>query len=753
MLSRKLLPIVCFCVALSASAQLSRHFNYSLPQTSSPTPQQQLAIEGKTLADKGLLVAADSVLRLMEADHPHYAYTQMLHAYLCQQRAEQLSASSDATDRANMRNELNEAASYLEQLADKAKDSASVCRSLLLSAADLRYQAEDDANARLDFQRILSLSPSRQDSLDVLLMQADFEQMDSLYAEAEAHYALYLNSVSPLPHDAYTANAAVGLLQCVNRQKDYARLASLADRFLQHDPQDIRFYRYRRNALQGLAAADSASYAAPYRASVDYVLRHQFPDSLYTYDDYYAASAVAFQQQDFEANVACLQRCVELYEDPRVTRSQTADYLFERLDLTQRILGQEEGRAITRQQYAAFKQRKLGDSYEPLNDQITTGIRYYNALIQVKDNDPEALRLHALADSCFMQALRRTETVDSLMPRRREVISRYIDVNNVAAANTLVQPDNLDSLYARAVGFYAAKRDEYLPQPDCAETVDDLTAYIRKFPTIVVARTPDEAQRARYYALADSRLREDFEAATEAQLPDILRQRRTLVQNIVIREADPQLRLSYLHTLDSLHHAQADHLAARPQMQESVAEVLDEHYQAYINLIGQSGTFADSATFRTYLVERGDTALARYRRHLPQSYRTGMYRGQLYAQIDTSTKYDNPRIVDYYTQATEADLYLASAREQLAVQRYLMVHWYFQWMDEDVEPLSDEDKLYTAMLRRTTEAVYELNPDDTTAAQLKQMKALWNTKYDEACQSGQYIYRPADPVYESLTAQ
>ena len=519
---------------------MHRTFDYSLPQSATPSVQEQLAIDGKTLADAGRLVEADSVLRVMEADFPHYAYTRMLHAYLCQKRAEQYAASSAVTDQTAMRLELNEAAAYIEQLAEQAKDSVEVCRTLLLTAADLRYQAEDDANARTDFQRILELRPSRQDSLDVYLMQADFEQMDSLYVEAQEHYALYLNSLSPLPHDAYTANAAVGYLQCMARQKQYAALSPQADRFIGHEPGDIRFRRYKRIAMRGLALTDSLTYAPQYYASLDYVLKGQFPDSLYSYDDYYSAADVALNGHDDVRGYAdYMRRCFDLYPTLITDPGYPRDELFAQTQRALNVLGAHEEVARFRQEYAAIKRQTLGDEYEPYADYVNEGIAYYKAMQKVGSNnesDERVLHFYTLSDSCFLMAQQRVEAVDSLRGNMRSIIGNR-DVLDVALLN-LLQADSL-----RSVHFLRMDNALAAFTTDDADLRDDVKAYRRNHIMAVLLQQPAEKPYM-------ERLDASFDASAK-KAEDILRAYKMLMEKS-LEDVNNEAAFFYLQHADSL---------------------------------------------------------------------------------------------------------------------------------------------------------------------------------------------------------
>ncbi|MCQ2266788.1 MAG: hypothetical protein MJZ40_03665 [Bacteroidaceae bacterium] len=720
----------------------------------------QIATAGKHYLEEGDMLCADIVMSTLREKHPQFAYTAMLSAYISQHHALELSKSDNYIDKMNKFNELNHAASQIEQIAELAKDSVVSYRELLLTAGILRYQAEQSDACRADFDKVLSLRPSHEDSLDVQIMLAEFDQMDSLYVDARSRYELYLNTEPVLTLCRYNSEIALNYLNTLshlayaeNRDKKstagYKFLNEQANRFINYDARDIRFRRYKRQANSGLALADSLNYYKHYVRSMDYVLKHEFADSLYTFDDYYEAAALAFKMKDYEANAEFLRKAIPLYEDPRVTRSVTIDYVFDRLDIALNILGRNEERAEAQALYADVKRNKLKESYEPFNDYALMGIRYFNAMKGAEGKDSDVLTYYLKADSCFRLALARTELVDSLREQQnRTVYNKFFDNNNITAINLLSGVDALTYVYEHAQKFYADKTKQYQGDSRYAQTLEDIQVYSRKMPLAMVSHVPDDNLRMQYYAQADKIYRDDFVKAGGRRISEVAEMRANLILNILKNTKGTSTRQFYVARLDSTMLNMVEYLHANPKLRDHVSEVITQHYAAYPKILGMAAQFSDSTEFRPAIVQRGDRVLAAYHKYIPDSYKLGFYRGQLYALISTSTQFDDENIVVRYTEAADKDLYLASAREQYNVLRYLMIHWYFRW--ESVTPKSDEDKCCVTMLRRYVDAVIEVNPDDNTALQLKSIKALWNPSYDEDVKSGAYIYKPNDAVLKEV---
>lgn len=740
--------------ALLANTQLTEAEKAALVTSAIGTDREQLAAAAKWLIDQGKIEAAEAVHGVMLDRYMQYAYTDMVFAYLSLKRAERLAQATDNLSRDIRNAELNAAASKFEELAKQLTDNLEQRRTFLYVAGELRYQANQEEMCREDLEKVLQLQPSEEEEQDVRIMLAYFDRADAqmalkendnvraaeCYERAINAYHQYLYSTPTLPHNTYTTEALDGYLFSLRnyaafrrmmdgKSTEYARLLKETDHFLTAFPNDINLYRNRRQALYGLALEDSLTYTAPYRKSVDYVLTQRFDENLYSYDDYYEAAVVAYQQADYEANVACLRRAIALYEDPQTTRSQTIDYLYDRMDMSLRIMGRESERAAAQKEYAEVKKSKLGDNYEPYSDYVRTGIRYFEAMKGAEGNDALALKYYLQADTCFQQALLRTEQVDSLRQNNRYVFSTLFDNNNISAINILHTDSALNYVYARTLRFYSDKIAQYSGEEALKPTIDDLQAYSRKMPLAMVAHVADDALRRHYYQLADSQYSEAFANADAKHISEVAENRANLVLNIIKSSADPAERDRYIATLDSTMMSMADALQARPQLREYVGDVLTQHYVAYPKMLGMAQQFADSTAFRQALVEHADSTIARYTTYLPESYKVGFYRGQLYALISTSTQYDDAHIVQYYTEAASCDIYMATPREQLSVQRYLMIHWYYRWADAPAK--SEEDRLSGRTLRRYVNAVYDLNPSDGVATQLKNMKQLWSATYDE----------------------
>lgn len=752
----KLLPTI-------ADTIVTEEEKVELVQSVLGTDAMQLATAGKKYVEDDDMLCAEIVLSTLKEKHPQFAYTAMLSSFISQRHAIELSKSDNFIDKMNKFNELNNAASQIEQIAELAADSVEAYRELLLTAGILRYQAEQGAACRANFDKALALHPSREDSLDMQIMLAEFDQMDSLLVEARHRYELYLDTEPVLVPCRYNSEIALNYLNTLGRlayaesrdrksSAGYKFLDEQADRFIHYDVSDIRFRRYKRQASYGLALADSVNYHDQYLKSVDYVFMHEFADSLYNFDDYYEAAIVAFKEQNYEANAECLRKAIPLYEDPRVTRSVTIDYLFDRLDIALNILGRNSERAEVQSLYADIKRRKLNDAYEPFNDYALMGIRYFNAMKGAEGIDSDVLSYYLKADSCFRLALARTELVDSLREKQNRVVyGTFFDNNNITAINLLQRTDCLTIVYERALKFYATKMEEYRNDPRYAQTLEDIEAYSRKLPLAMVSHVPDDNMRMAYYAQADKAYREAFDKADAKTISEVAELRANLVLNILKNTTGRNTRQFYIARLDSTMRTMVEKLQANPKLREHVGDVVTQHYVAYPKMLGMAAQFSDSTEFRTAIVERGDRVLAGYSRYMPDSYKLGFYRGQLYALISTSTKYDDENIVIRYTEAANKDIYMASAREQYNVLRYLMIHWYFRW--ESVTPRSDEDKRCVTMLRRYVDAVLEANPDDNIALQLKGIKILWDKSYDEAVNSGAYTYTPHDAVLQEAMQQ
>ena len=304
------------------------------------TDKVQLAAIGKAFVDEGDFMSADAVVRTLMEKHPRYAYTNMLSAY----NHQALGISyGKANDRSNKNTELNGAAMQLEEIAESAKDSLEIYRNLLMTAGCLRYEAQEEGMCRTDFDEVLKLQPSMEDSLDIAVMLAYFDRMQAAeamnngehdlameyYEKAIASYGNYLNSTSSLPHDIYTSEAVDGYLFCksnraaILREKNekntsaYNDLLAEANRFLSYNNNDIRTHRYKLRAYFQMCNADSTQFRSlrdEYLQSMAYVTGGQFVDSLYTYEDYNMTQRGATWAGDDALRAQYLKKSVAAYD-------------------------------------------------------------------------------------------------------------------------------------------------------------------------------------------------------------------------------------------------------------------------------------------------------------------------------------------------------------------------------------------------------------------------------------------------------
>lgn len=626
-------------------------------------PRQELAAAAYTLVNGGHLDAAEVLANTLTDLHPNYAYTGMLKAYLAQARAifyaEQYNLTQEASYRSLAFSELTTGAYELEQVADMAQDSTATARSLLMAASEMRYQAEQGEGARADMARVLALHPSADDSLDILIMLADFDRMDSLYESARQRYETYYAARPELGRTPYDAAVGAGYLNTLytlglHDTPTMRQLSQEADRYILHAPQEIRYRRYKRQAAYALMLAEPQLGEDAYIASLQYVEERLFPDSIYDYDDYYAAADVARRTQQWDAYISHLRQCIALYEDPSVTRRQTLDDLYAYLTEALGGLERNEQLAHARRDYANVKKARLGQDYEPYYDTVNQGAAYFDAMKAAEQDEQEAARLYLLADSCFQTALQRTQTIDSLQLKQRVVIANYAYANHRTILYNLRTQGMVDSIYTYAVNDLQAKAAYYADSAHYEpEILTDIASYERNLTTILAEQAPSDTVRQHYFALAEQQLRE------------------------AILKASPDERTALLAL----------------------------HYRLHGNRLLKALEQDDNAAAFQAL-QNGLQMLSSYEEVFDNSYIVPYYKAQIHLTYDR--RGDNQDAVDNYLLAA---LHTATAPEKVQhtiyvyLARYYYLEWGKTWDDretrygpEDVEN-ARRCKQYYALLR------------------------------------------------------
>lgn len=351
--------------------------------------RQQLSIAGKALADQGHLDAAEAVLATLREYHNRYPLTTLLAAYMAQQRGMRYGSEEQKRLRYS---EFNDAAARLEELAEMVADTAALQREWLLAAGEMRYQGEDEVNARTDLERVLALGPSRADSLDIRIMLAKFDRADAAialkdsnfvmarehYSRAIEAYRAYLGQFAAgahqpgaLPKDAYTSGVVEDYLLSLNNLAyaehlssgtlgGYNTLLSESRRFASVKPDDIRFQRYQLAAYFQLCTADStlfARYQGDYRQCMNYITEQKFPANAYTYDDYNYAQQWATYAGDRRMRAEYLSKCVATFDDKggQAHLAEIKQRLYSSLIATYRSLGDVDREGDALRAYNAYR--------------------------------------------------------------------------------------------------------------------------------------------------------------------------------------------------------------------------------------------------------------------------------------------------------------------------------------------------------------------------------------------------------------
>lgn len=408
--SRYIIIAICtLLITVGAQAQMERSFDYAVAQPDAAIMQKMAALEGgikllpaeaelrlkvalvdsvmgknretlsiagKAFADQGKIEAADAIAQAMREHHAHYPYSTLLAAYVAQQRGMQYTSEADKRLRYS---EFNDAAARLEELAELVADTLPLQREWLLAAGEMRYQGEDGVNARTDLERVMTMHPSKADSLDIHIMLAKFDRADAAIAMADSNftvarecygraikaYSAYLNQYptiggqeSSLPKDAYTSSVVEDyLLSLYNlayaeRKSDnslggYRDLLTEARRYARVKTDDIRFQRYQLGAYFQLCTADSTlfpRYKEDYRQCMNYITDHKFPATSYTYDDYNYAQQWATYAEDRNLRTQYLEKCLETFDDKggQAGLVEIKQSLYSNLIATYRKMGNAE---------------------------------------------------------------------------------------------------------------------------------------------------------------------------------------------------------------------------------------------------------------------------------------------------------------------------------------------------------------------------------------------------------------------------
>lgn len=452
-----------------------------------PDDKEQLAAVGKAFVDEEDLFAADAVLRTLQDKHPQYAYTHLLAAYHSQALGVVHGRAADNLSRQNKMNELNAAAARFEELSASAKDSLDIYRDLLFTAGTLRYEAQEEALCRTDLEQVLRLHPSPADSVDIAVMLAYFDRVQAAealrngdaplaleyYDKALAGYGCYLLSSDSLPHDVYTADAIEGFLFCksnraaLQRQKNpkdisgYRDLLSDTERFLAYSSDDIRPHRYKLSAYFQMCMADSAQFRSlrnEYLRSMAYITDGQFPDSLYSYDDYNMAQQGATWLADDAMRAKYLRKCIAAY---RGESGEVKGNLMAALINSEMRAGNHKAEIQARRELIDEVRENAPDADVSTNE-LNLAKAYFNVVAAEKENPSLPI------DSIYYYA-----------GQGNAILDKYINsANEDYAANAAMQRYNsmVDLLAladdANSEKYYAAYRDEMLQKIDWSKKND-----------------------------------------------------------------------------------------------------------------------------------------------------------------------------------------------------------------------------------------------------------------------------------------
>ena len=449
--------------------------------------KEQLAAVGKALVDEGNLFAAEAVLRTLQDKHPQYAYTHLLAAYYSQALGVVHGRATDNLSRQNKMNELNAAAAQFEELSESAKDSLDIYRELLFTAGSLRYEAQEEAMCRTDFEQVLRLHPSAADSIDIAVMLAYFDRVQAAealrngdaplaleyYDKSLAGYGSYILSSDTLPRDVYTADAIEGFLFCksnraaLQRQKNpkdisgYRDLLKDTERFLAYRSDDIKPHRYKLSAYFQMCMADSTQFSSlrrEYEQSMAYITDGQFADSLYTYDDYNMAQQGATWLGDDAMRAKYIRKCIDTY---RGESGEVKGNLMAALINSEMRAGNHKAEIQARKALIA-EVLKNAPAADISTNELNLAKAYFNVIAAEKEKTTLPL------DSIYYYA-----------EQGNAILDKYINsANEDYAANAAMQRYNgmidLLALADDSVSnkYYAAYREEMLRKIDWSKQND-----------------------------------------------------------------------------------------------------------------------------------------------------------------------------------------------------------------------------------------------------------------------------------------
>lgn len=469
-----------------------------------------LASAGKALADQGDLQATEAVVITMQEEHPDYAYTTLLEAYLAQKLGIQYCQKGL---REQAIPEFRKAGMTISQLADGLTDSVPMKCQWTILAGELFLQGEDDVNARQQFKQALAMRPAYNDSVDIHLMDVYFDRQDAAKAvkdgdevSALTHYekALrscreYLNSGAPLENDVYTSNVVEDYLYCLNnranlskrlygRTDEYKEVITEVDRFLELRRQDISVHRYKLGAYFQICTNDTLSfpnYREAYRRSMDYITGQQFPATEYTYEDYNYAQQWATYAGDRPMRIEYLEKCIATYDD----KGGQAGYVEQKQQLYGALVNSYDDNAAKKSEVLkAYNDYRLSvdSTFDVSEGDLRLAASYIDQLKLERDRVEKGEQVTLSAAE-----------IHTLAQQSREIIDRYIQSpNENLSAAALKRLNDLTAamLYlgadAQERGAYFQDYTQYLLQniAECRQNAErrwEIGEYQQRlFPTI-----------------------------------------------------------------------------------------------------------------------------------------------------------------------------------------------------------------------------------------------------------------------------
>lgn len=425
--------------------------------------RERMAAVGKAFVDQDSIAdAAEAVQQALSETFPHYPYGNLLRAYIAQRRALRM---ADATDNntINLRNgDMTEAASVFEEMAKTVRDSMPMHREWLMLAGEFRYQGNDGDNAREDFNQVLALHPSHQDSLDIAVMLAYFDRSqanvalkDSNRVEAKAcwerameAYRRYFAEYRELPRDKYTMDIVEDYLLCLSnvagtikemspRKDDLSGFYTLlkeVDKYIDYNPRNISMQRYKASCYFQMCTTDTLQfprYKDAYREAIAYVVDGSHPAENYTYSDYNYTQQWATYAKDMPMRAKYLGLCYETFDDVNRTRTEKGVLLESHVKALQ-AAGDYMGEIHARE-LAVKELLKDNPDAEVAGNEIHLAEAYMNVIVQQ-------------AQELSMSV----EQVDSLAQVANEIVNRYLGSSNNSHADAaaVIKKKICESIFA-----------------------------------------------------------------------------------------------------------------------------------------------------------------------------------------------------------------------------------------------------------------------------------------------------------------